>query len=511
MAKRAVRPDDPEREIFELDKDERWQARLAEARARREVALREKANSGAVPKRRPKPWEEAGQGDVTPVVPVEPVFQPEPDPKPDFADRMKSLRKTIQQHGSNSRPSNEARPAPPTPIVPDVPETAPVLEPEQPAAKPKVADRYLDALSPDFEPVRPFVPEVSGYGVEPTPTIGVPLVREEPPEPVTAPSPPVETEAQVSETPLPKIRRSRVPALLLAAICLFSLLPFTTEAPPMEIGPPIFAAEPRFGLEPALGITRPMNVIPRTTMSWEWMPELNRAVAGPLAVAATPGVDRANSVAPLVDVAPGAEGFGEFDWTALGGSPGRGASPAMAAPFVDALPGEAGPPVARSLNAKPAPRPEAAVSEDQASTVWPVPESPLRVTILMPPNADAGEAEAIAEDVLARGHDLARIKPVDLKISQRNLRFFHGEDRREAARLAEAYDARLRDFTSFRPSPKEGTVEVWLAGRGTPGKTVQRRVDAPVPEPVVAEPEIIIIQRQPSLIDRLTDILGQGW
>ena len=35
-------PEDP-REIVELDKDERWQARLEEARARREIALREKA------------------------------------------------------------------------------------------------------------------------------------------------------------------------------------------------------------------------------------------------------------------------------------------------------------------------------------------------------------------------------------------------------------------------------------------------------------------------------------
>ena len=31
------------KEVVELDKDERWQARLEEARARREIALREKA------------------------------------------------------------------------------------------------------------------------------------------------------------------------------------------------------------------------------------------------------------------------------------------------------------------------------------------------------------------------------------------------------------------------------------------------------------------------------------
>ena len=42
----------------------------------------------------------------------------------------------------------------------------------------------------------------------------------------------------------------------------------------------------------------------------------------------------------------------------------------------------------------------------------------------------------------------------------------HGRDRGEAARLADAYDARLRDFTSFRPTPKDGTVEIWLSGNG---------------------------------------------
>jgi|GEM_PF-6686508 len=52
-------PGVPKKGVFELDKDERWQARLDEARARREVALREKA-AGIARKPRPKPWEIEG-------------------------------------------------------------------------------------------------------------------------------------------------------------------------------------------------------------------------------------------------------------------------------------------------------------------------------------------------------------------------------------------------------------------------------------------------------------------
>ena len=50
MADRSAKaPGDPgeSRSLVELDKDDRWQARLEEARARREVALRQnRAESG---------------------------------------------------------------------------------------------------------------------------------------------------------------------------------------------------------------------------------------------------------------------------------------------------------------------------------------------------------------------------------------------------------------------------------------------------------------------------------
>ncbi|NNL36033.1 MAG: hypothetical protein HKP35_09465 [Silicimonas sp.] len=195
-------------------------------------------------------------------------------------------------------------------------------------------------------------------------------------------------------------------------------------------------------------------------------------------------------------------------------APGRGDAGAFATPVPDRLPGPSDSPTEDAAAIAPVSRPETTVAPvEQAQAVWPEPLSDLRVTILVPSAGDPAEAEAIAENVLARGHDLARIKPVDLKINERNVRYFHGRDRGEAARLADAYDARLRDFTSFRPTPKDGTVEIWLAGNGAqaaaavaPRKAATTRTVEALPP----QPRIIIIQRQQSFLDRLTDAIGGG-
>ena len=82
------------KEIVELDKDERWQARLEEARARREIALREKAASRGRTKQRRKPWEEE-PGDDADDFEIKPIIQDKPanDEKDvDLADRLEAAR-----------------------------------------------------------------------------------------------------------------------------------------------------------------------------------------------------------------------------------------------------------------------------------------------------------------------------------------------------------------------------------------------------------------------------------
>lgn len=532
MAERAVRPKHPDRDIVELDKDERWQARLAEARARREVALREKAGAGEAPKRRAKPWEAEAQA-AEPDLP-DPIT-PDAGPRPDFSDRMQALRRTIKRHGDNGGPpvadnvveSPVADIATEAPVAEDLPaQEATFAPPETPARRTgaSVAGRYLEALSPEFKPEPPFVPEAHGFSDAPSPSLaqslspltagtGVPLRRDLSGAPDVAPEarPSVEAADDLprAEADAPALARKRVPALLLAAICVLSLLPFTDTAPPMEIGPPVPVQEPGFGLVPALGLMRPMNAFPRQTVSWEWLPELNRAASGPFDVGLAPPAAIQREVAAFGHVEMGAAEAGVSAWSDVTPLGVRGGAGILALPSVDPLPGVSDPrevprPPVRPVDAASAPLvPEV----EEAAAVYPEPLSLLRVTILLPSAADPAEAEAIAEDVLARGHELAVVKPVDLKISESNVRYFHGRDRGEAERLANAYSARLRDFTSFRPKPNEGTVEVWLAGQSARA-AVRPRVTEPVE--VAVQPTIIIVQRQQSLLDRLTGALGGG-
>jgi len=69
-------------------------------------------------------------------------------------------------------------------------------------------------------------------------------------------------------------------------------------------------------------------------------------------------------------------------------------------------------------------------------------------------------AQALGET----GYNVGKAKRVDFRVSQNHVRFFHTEDKDTARQLATAIGGKLRDFTSFSPSPEPGTIEIWLAG-----------------------------------------------
>jgi hypothetical protein len=56
-------------------------------------------------------------------------------------------------------------------------------------------------------------------------------------------------------------------------------------------------------------------------------------------------------------------------------------------------------------------------------------------------------------------------RSVNLSISQNNVRYYHAADAEAARIVANATQSEARDFTEFRPSPPEGLIEIWLAGR----------------------------------------------
>ena len=140
------------------------------------------------------------------------------------------------------------------------------------------------------------------------------------------------------------------------------------------------------------------------------------------------------------------------------------------------------------------PSPQARPPQSVVEGAPAVEADPLRVTILAPARVDQKVAEELASDVQNVGHELVRVKDVQFNINQRNLRYFHETDRASAARMAERYDAELRDFTWFRPRPAEGTAELWLAGRAPGGGA--SRSDRP------AEPE--------GILGRVFESLGLG-
>jgi hypothetical protein len=92
--------------------------------------------------------------------------------------------------------------------------------------------------------------------------------------------------------------------------------------------------------------------------------------------------------------------------------------------------------------------------------------SALLVRIAAPdsvPDAEAEEFAALIEDV---GIGEGRVGRVGFRVSETHLRFYHREDAAAAAALGEVIGTEVRDFTSFRPSPPEGTLEIFLAGEG---------------------------------------------
>lgn len=576
MADRAVGKGETgvPREVFELDKDERWQARLEEARARREIALREKAAGKPQPKR-PKPWEVQGQ-DAPP--PVEPIVEERGNDKFDFADRLEQLREAEepkQPEPAKAVKSDEAKAIPPsirepseitraTPRPPAKPnrkfsrppagEAIERLRPPTAVSGRKASRPPADEASERLRPppfakpdgneaprrtlqtpslVIPGAPDVEDIAARYANTLNpgetvVPEVAPVGPEVVDG-----VPEAAPSVTPEAEPDRSRrwlsFPALttrpgvrpLGMAIGLLALaaLPLTTVAPPLEKGPRMPVIAP-FAAPPALGVTWSLYTRPERVAPFDW-----RRSPMPTALA-NPDFDP--PIALQRGIAAPSEPVAQEETIALPRATDTPPADPVAVPGLDQPDAgiqppsvETKPPLdeAASLSgARPAPpraRNMVPTAADTRSSVQ-IPSQPLRITILTPPGADMRVADDLAADIPTRGHDLVRIKSVDHAISQRNLRYFHDSDRSEAARLAREYDAELRDFTWFRPQPLPGTAELWLSG-GSSG--VERSVQGPTQGPeVLEEMPFVVIQpadpppqaRSDSLLNRVMQGVGNA-
>ncbi|MEM7720241.1 MAG: hypothetical protein AAF222_13660, partial [Pseudomonadota bacterium] len=340
MADRAGSEEQPgvPKEVFELDKDERWQARLDEARARREVALREKA-AGKPQKPRPKPWEVDGTS-IDDLPDIDPVMQERGDDKFDFADRLETIRS----------PRSESIAPVPTPAPTEVPR--PVSKPVRastpaptfdetpaPVAPPltRRTSRQASAPAPEARTrpqpslVLPDAPDVSELAARYAATL-------ETAEPVTSrrlsevtpfPNEPQHTAELVALPPLADApqaapmaqtqthagqRRTLRPLGMAMVLLLFASLPLTTEAPPLETGPAMPAVD-TLRVQPALGVTWSLNAFPFQTSSSQWRP-----ASAPPVLAAPPASERVDlAVSPRVGrfVAPSALSAEELNWNGV--------------------------------------------------------------------------------------------------------------------------------------------------------------------------------------------------
>ncbi|MDJ1016651.1 MAG: hypothetical protein QNJ35_09090 [Paracoccaceae bacterium] len=325
MGNRAVHPEDSEEEVFDLSNDAHWQARLAEARARREIALKKKALEGIPAKNRVKPWEEEGA-----VVIDEEAFSKAP-PRGrsgiDFFDRMDAIRKFNKTAKTDQEPEPETQPVPEPEIdvltsylderrnwyedAEDLPHESEPQEPEERPAretqivedretKPNAANSVFD--DPAFVPDSWDNPTLHSHAAlyrlreAPPPKSAAPtewetrqrLIEEEETARVAPP------EVEIETAPRSKgWSRLAVAGFLLAAVAVGPLYHMSR---PLDRGPLVYFS-PDFGLVPALELPVPMFEVPVATVSGEWTPVSLGAPAGPIA-APRPGVpDRLAEVA----------------------------------------------------------------------------------------------------------------------------------------------------------------------------------------------------------------------
>jgi hypothetical protein len=171
---------------------------------------------------------------------------------------------------------------------------------------------------------------------------------------------------------------------------------------------------------------------------------------------------------------------------------------AMAPPPLPDLPETLGTPVSYSV--PDVARPEVGPGDTPLSAqgtplpvARPAPTAEFTLMVHAPATLTEAEVATAADAFEAAGFGAITPKTVDVNIRETNVRYYAAEDRAVAARLAEVLGARLRDFTGFSPKPPEGTIEVWMAGRGSaaapkvsakPAKTKKKRTAAAGPSQV---------------------------
>ena len=328
MADGAERQSDIVPGGYDQRRDANWQARLEEARAKREIALRKK-RANVQPKKRLKPWEEEGAA----VLDEDMDFSPASTGL-EFSDRVDAMRvqgkpkyipfsapapveseTPTSQPGSNWSPDIDQEPLAPVPAPePERATEAPIQAPQPSARVSSVNDVFSDPIFD--EP--PAAKEPDPKADEEADTIPIALLRVPPPEPARRRVPVIKDEPEVSEVeaeaidtetatsalePAKKPIKKRsglmtMAVFFLAAIAIGPIYKFTQ---PIERGPLVYTLS-SFPVEPAFGLTSPMFEQPTPTKSREWRPASLVPTDELLALAQPNVPERARTLANFVEM-----------------------------------------------------------------------------------------------------------------------------------------------------------------------------------------------------------------
>lgn len=151
-------------------------------------------------------------------------------------------------------------------------------------------------------------------------------------------------------------------------------------------------------------------------------------------------------------------------WRHLYPAPDRASEPApMPAPA---------PPPKPTPPASAAPRPSAPAAAARPSVpkaTAAVPSRTLaqaRVVIHYPERGGYERSEGLARLLRAAGTAEVETRPVSYPVERQSIRYFHAADQEVSGIIGDLVGgggrATVSDFTHFRPSPRNGTVEIWL-------------------------------------------------
>ena len=88
---------------------------------------------------------------------------------------------------------------------------------------------------------------------------------------------------------------------------------------------------------------------------------------------------------------------------------------------------------------------------------------PLQVALHLSPDLSQADLDGAAATITTAGIELASTSIASFSVLQSEVRFFHQGDALSATKMAEEMRIRVRDYSTYRPVPVAGTLEIWFA------------------------------------------------